>query len=305
MTYLTTVADIQEIIADYSQAKTLWVDTEVADYDTKQARLSLIQVSDNSTNLTGDHVSILDVLDRPELIDEFINGIMFNPHIEKVFHNAKYDLQFLGKRKAENITCTLEMAQGIPYYLVSLPNFQLKTLAEQLCYFPTIDKSEQGGNWKQRPLTEKQLNYVAMDVVYTAQVHHRLLQISQQVNPNPEIEDINALMRRYREIENDWKCLDSEVNHIKDRLKAAMQVQNINEGSGFKLSTQTRNTKKVAFQELAKLTQHLDLELDLPITLTKSLQAELGNLLNQLPIEEKENTIYQLRVTKPDEDILF
>jgi len=39
---------------------------------------------------------------------------MLNPAIEKVFHQASYDLKFLGKTKAKNVTCTLEMA--IPYY---------------------------------------------------------------------------------------------------------------------------------------------------------------------------------------------
>lgn len=306
MPYLTTVDEIRGAIAHYSQAKTLWMDTEVADYDTKRARLSLIQISDHSTDIQGKHVTLLDVLDQSALISELIEKIMQNSAIEKVFHNAKYDLSFLGKRKTKNVTCTLEMVQKIPYYLVPLPNFQLKTLAEELCYFPNVSKAEQKSDWGQRPLTPQQLNYAKMDVVYLTQVHLRLLQLNQRVHPNPYTEDIDSLALRYRQIEPQWKRLDTEISHIKDRLKAAMQVQKIEEKQGFKLSPQSRNIKKVRFDELANLAQILQLQLDLDITLTKALQSQLETVLDQLPIEETEKIIYQLRVSElEDEDLLF
>ncbi|MCA1993838.1 MAG: ribonuclease D, partial [Coleofasciculus sp. S288] len=201
MPYLTITKDIRDAISNYAQAKTLWLDTEVADYQTSKPRLSLIQVLDDSTDIKGDRVSLLDVLDQPEIIAEFIEKIMLNPAIEKVFHNASYDLNFLGKRKAQYVTCTLEMVKKIPYYLVPLPNFKLKTLAEQLCHFPAVDKTEQGGDWGQRPLLNKQLHYAKLDPVYVAHVHHRLLQLTQLINPNPATEDITALTIRYRQIE--------------------------------------------------------------------------------------------------------
>jgi ribonuclease D len=303
MVYLTTVNDVRGAIAQYSEARTLWIDTEVADYDTKQPRLSLIQISDHSTDITGKQVTLLDVLDQPDLITELIGEIMQNPKIEKIFHNAKYDLNFLGKRKAKNVTCTLEMVQNIPYYLVPLPNFQLKTLAEELCYFPNVSKAEQKSDWGQRPLSPQQLDYARMDVVYLTHVHLRLLQIQQQVHPDPHTEDINSLIFRYRQIETQWKRLDTEVSHIKDRLKAAMQVQNTEERQGFKLSTQSRNTQKVSFNELAKLAQELELDLDLDITLTKALQSKLEKVLDQLPIQETEKVIHQLRVSEDTSDL--
>jgi ribonuclease D len=302
MLYLTESKDIQLVVEKYVQAKTLWVDTEVADYKTSKPRLSLIQVLDDSTDMKGDRVSILDVLDQPEITDEFIEKIMLNPEIEKVFHNAKYDLNFLGKRKAKNVTCTLEMVKKIPYYLVPLPNWKLKTLAEKLCYFPTVDKTEQGGDWGKRPLTQKQLHYAKMDPIYVAHVHHRLLQLTQLIEPNPETEDIEALTLRYRQIEHPWKQLDTEINHIKERLKAAMPAQNLSENRGFKLSSQERTTKKVDFNQLAKLTQALGKDLDLSVTLTKALQEELGDVIEQLPVEEQKKTILQLQVQEQDEE---
>ena len=296
MQYLQAPDLITEAIARYNSAKTLWLDTEVADYKSKSPRLSLIQVLDSSTDLKGERVIIFDVLDRPELTDLFIREIMINPAIEKVFHNASFDLQFLGKRKAKNVTCTLQMVKKIPYYLVPLPNVRLKTLAEQLCHFPPIDKTEQSGDWGARPLTEKQLNYARLDPVYVAAIHHRLLQLSQLIEPNPETENLAELTHRYRQIEHDWKRLDTEIEHIKERLRKAMDCQNVARINGFNLSAQTRITKKIAFNQLAKIAIAADKNYNFSLTLTKAIQQEIAEIIDILPIEEENKTIVTLKI---------
>lgn len=308
MPYLTNPIDIQFKISEYLNSQVLWIDTEVADYKSDSPRLSLIQVLDQSIDVRGssellhqigDRVFILDVLEHPELISEFIEKIMLNPKIEKVFHNASYDLNFLGKKKAKNVTCTFELAKKIPYYLVPLPNHKLKTLVEQLCHLPLVDKTEQGSDWGRRPLSANQLYYAKMDAVYVAQVHHRILQVKE---PDPANEDIEALTLRYRQIEHRWRQLDTEMSQLKERLKAAMDAQKVKEIKGFKLTNQTRTTKKVAFTPLAKMTQELGIDLDLPVTLTKALQKELGDAIAQLPVEEEKTTVLLLKVTQPEED---
>ncbi len=302
MPYLTTPEDISNAITYYAQARTLWLDTEVADYQTSKPRLSLIQVLDDSTNMKGDRVMLLDVLDQPDIVNAFIEQIMANPAIEKVIHNASYDCQFLGKRKAQNITCTLKLVQNIPYYLVPLTNYKLKTLAEQLCHFPTIDKIEQGGDWGKRPLTDKQIEYAKMDSVYVAQVHLRLLQLSQLVAPNPITENIEALIRRYREIEHPWKQLDTEIKHLKDRLKQAMEFQAIAERQGFKLAKQKRTTKKVALNDLANIVQNSGIQFDMSLKLSQEWQKQLSEILEQLSLEEEIEETLQLRVREFDQE---
>lgn len=184
MPYLTEAADICSIIVELASAKTLWLDTETADWQTSNPRISLIQVLAEPKDLTGDRAYILDVLDQPDLVADFVNQIMVNPQIEKVFHNAAYDVSFLGKGQSQNITCTWKMARKAKRtseHIRQLPNLKLKTLAEQLCHFPNVDKTEQSSNWGRRPLTEKQLQYAKMDTVYLAQVHCSLLEI---INPD-------------------------------------------------------------------------------------------------------------------------
>src|SRR5919199_5623742 len=181
MHYLKENTHIRDSIAKFSSAKTLWLDTEVADWQTPNPRLSLIQVLADPNDLIGEAAYILDVLDKPDLVAYFVNQIMANPEIEKVFHNASFDVKHLGgKEKAQNVTCTFKMVNKLTKKhrsdRLNVSNKQLKTLAVELCNFSEVDKGEQQSDWGQRPLTEKQLKYAKMDTVYLAQVHRQLLE---------------------------------------------------------------------------------------------------------------------------------
>jgi S-DNA-T family DNA segregation ATPase FtsK/SpoIIIE len=182
MHYLTEASEIYNQISQLSLSKTLWIDTEIADWYTDKPKLALIQVLANYTDLTGESAYIFDVLDKPDLAVYFINQIMVNPQIEKVFHNAGFDLKYLGKELAQNVTCTLKIARKITKEVLQTTNLKLKTLAAELCQFSHVDAEEGTSDWGKRPLTQKQLNYAAMDTVYLATVHYRLLEIS-----NPDV----------------------------------------------------------------------------------------------------------------------
>ncbi len=282
MPYLTAANDIKALIAKISQAKILWVDTEIADYKSNP-RLSLIQVLADSTDATGDATFLLDVLDQPELAKNFISQIMVNPDIEKVLHNASYDIRFLGNDDAQNVTCTLKMARKIPAYILPLPNRQLKTLIETLCGIAYVDKTEQSGDWAKRPLSQKQLEYAKMDAVYLVGVHHRLLEILAQCYPEPATENLTALGEKYQEIESQWKPLDVEFAEVKERFKAGMMAQKLKDSSYFELSSSI--TMKVDFLTLARLTQTEGIELNFPVTLTKEIQKQLGEIIAHPSLE--------------------
>ncbi|NEO92565.1 MAG: cell division protein FtsK, partial [Moorea sp. SIO3G5] len=188
--YLTQPAQIRELILNLSAEKILWLDTEVADWNTPNPRLSLIQVLADPTDINGDKAYILDVLDKPEVVQYFVNHIMVNPNIEKVFHNASFDLRYLGgKEQAKNVTCTYKIARTLTNKKLSNPlqvsNNKLKTLALELCNFANVDTEEQSSDWGKRPLSEKQLKYAKLDTVYLAHVHRRLLEIAKN-SSNPE-----------------------------------------------------------------------------------------------------------------------
>jgi ribonuclease D len=294
MPYLTSAREISAIVAEYTKAKTLWIDTEVADYKSRNPRLSLIQVLDNPKDMSGDRVYLLDVLDQPNIIAEFIEKIMINPTIEKVFHNASYDIKLLGNKKAKNITCTLELAKKVPYYLLPLPNYQLKTIATALCSFNNVDKQEQTSDWGKRPLTEEQIEYAYLDCIYLAQIHLNLLGLQAQASPEPATEDLILLSNKYSQLEQQWKLINSEFEHLQERMKKAMQAQNISETSDHKLTSYERTTVKATFSELARLAQTQDINLDFPITLTQKLQKDLGQNLEQLSVDIEKITSWRL-----------
>ncbi|MGB3264235.1 MAG: ribonuclease D, partial [Microcoleus sp.] len=291
MPYLTAANDIKAVISQFSQAKILWVDTEIADYKSNP-RLSLIQVLADSTDSSGDGTFLLDVLDKPELAKDFINQIMVNPDIEKVLHNASYDIRFLGNDDAQNVTCTLKMARKIPAYILPLPNRQLKTLIETLCGIAYVDKTEQSGDWAKRPLTQKQLEYAKMDAVYLAKVYRRLLEILEQCYPDPARENLTALGEKYQEIESRWKPLDSEIAEVKERFKAGMMAQKLKDSSYFQLSSSI--TMKVDFMTLARLTQTEGIELNFPVTLTKEIQKQLGEIIADPSLEVEDIASWRL-----------
>ncbi|MBE9052562.1 ribonuclease D [Nostocales cyanobacterium LEGE 11386] len=302
MPYLTAASEISSIVAEYTKVKTLWIDTEVADYQSRNPRLSLIQVLDDPTDMSGDRVYLLDVLNQPDMVVGFVEQIMMNPAIEKVFHNANYDIKFLGSKQAKNITCTLEIAKKIPYYLLPLPNYQLKTLATALCRFNYIDKQEQNSDWGKRPLSEGQIEYAYLDCIYLAQVHLQLLELQVASTPDPTQEDLTAIAARYTEMEEQWKLLNSEFEHLQERLKKAMQAQNVSETSFCKLTSYERKTVKVPFAELVKLVQNQGVSLDFPVTLTQKLQKDLGQNLEQLSVDIDTTTSWRLSPKNQESD---
>ena len=191
MLYLTRSQEMSNIIKQLISYKILWLDTEVAHWDTPNPKLSLIQILGDPEDKTGKSVYIFDVLNLPNLVDEFINQIMVNPAIEKVFHNASFDLKYLGgKKKTKNITCTYKISKKISKNVLGTSNLKLKTLATELCGFTDVDTEEQASDWGRRSLTEKQLNYAKMDVVYLAAVHRFLLRKKERMNPSFNVTDI-------------------------------------------------------------------------------------------------------------------
>ncbi len=175
MYYLRKAKEIRTIISKLTSYPILWLDTEVADWKTPNPRLSLIQVL-----AAPNKVYVLDVLNQSDLVQQFINQIMVNGNIEKIFHNAPFDLRYLGKKRAENVTCTLKIARKISLDVLGTPNRKLKTLAAKLGQFQNVDTESQSSDWGKRPLSKKQLKYCKMDVVYLAAVHRHLLELTMQ-----------------------------------------------------------------------------------------------------------------------------
>jgi hypothetical protein len=175
---LTTTADISAAIETLCGFSRLWLDTEIAEYWIPQRRrLSLIQALADGVKPNTKEVIILDVIDQPSLATLFVDRVMKNPSIQKVFHNASFDLDYLGGDDAVNVFCTCNESKVLPESRVSLPSSKsLKSLHEHFG-LGEVDKEGQKSDWQRRPLAGWQLKYAALDVVQLRGIHLKLIQL--------------------------------------------------------------------------------------------------------------------------------
>ncbi|MGY6531049.1 MAG: 3'-5' exonuclease [Cyanobacterium sp.] len=291
--YLTNKNEIKDIIIDLKETDILWVDTETADYKTKNPRISLIQVLAYPDNLDGSRTYLFDVLNQSDLVDYFITQIMVDDSIKKVFHNAKYDLRFLSGKMANNVFCTYELAKQIPYHILPVKSKSLKTLTEYFTDFQDIDKNEQGGDWGIRPLTKSQLYYAQMDCVYLAQVYQHLQELNNLMHH--ENHSLDTLSERYKALETQWLLLNSEIEYLKEKIKGIMIEENIETNDIFKLSQGKRNVVKTQLQDLVKLVKEKENNLNFTINLTKDMQKALGDDLDYLNAKVETSIFYTLK----------
>lgn len=209
--YLTQDSEMRSAIEHLSSAKILWVDTETADWQTSHPHISLLQVLANSPDISGASVYLFDVLDRSEIVEYFIQKVMENDRIKKVFHNAAYDLKFLGQTRARNILCTLKLARKITAKKLGTSNLKLKTLAIELCQFEKVDAEPQKMDWRRRPLSDRQLQYAQLDPVYLASVHRHLMEFFPSKSRTNLIEEPTTMPPKNKADCPSWSATDVRV----------------------------------------------------------------------------------------------
>lgn len=154
-----TNRDIETAYEILSKAAVLGCDTETSSLSPKNGKLFSIQFSDGDFNVL---VPLSEGVFPGRLAE-----ILENPAQTKIFHNAKFDLEFLREKGfgVENVFCTM-----IAEKLLTKGAGQSASLADTLYrYFAVdLDKSQRAkftktwnGIW-----TEELVNYALSDVVY-------------------------------------------------------------------------------------------------------------------------------------------
>ena len=151
--------DIETAYERFSAATEISCDTETSSLSPKHGRLFSVQFSDGDFNVL---VPISEGVAPGKL-----SLILENPSITKIFHNARFDLEFLRENDfaVENVFCTM-----IAEKILTKGANQSASLAETLYrYFAVdLDKSQRAkfnrgwnGVW-----TEELVDYALSDVVY-------------------------------------------------------------------------------------------------------------------------------------------
>ncbi len=177
--YITSVGGLSRVAQVFKDNAYIFLDTETAN-----DRIRLVQLGDN------EHIYILDLFDLREAGILFLKNLLSQKGI--VGHNLKFDLKYLLKHGIEPYAVfdTLIASQLLGETdKHSLQHAAMHYLGE------VIDKSMQLSNWGSLNLTEKQLEYAAMDVKIVRSLFYKFVD---KLNDTVHIEPILLKTRTAR-----------------------------------------------------------------------------------------------------------
>lgn len=184
--WIDKVEKLLEVIEAAKQEQYIALDTETVGWESGNERLSLIQIG-------------LPSLKRAYIIDPFafqdlkpLENILTHPTPLVVAHNASFEERQFARHgiKIRGIRDTLTMARTLRK---DLPNHTLKTCSELLLGI-TISKEEQTSDWSQRPLSQAQLDYAAMDVEIASMLYDLLADMESKLTLDPDL-SVEQMMR--------------------------------------------------------------------------------------------------------------
>lgn len=163
--WVTETAELERLCERWSQQAAIAVDTEFMRSTTFFPIAALFQVGD------GQGCYLLD----PLSIDDFsaFTAIMTNPGITKVLHSCSEDMEvfqtFLGITPSPVFDTQLAAAIAGKGFSLGYAKLVEVMLGME------VPKSETRSDWLQRPLSQPQLQYAALDVAYLLVVYGLLL----------------------------------------------------------------------------------------------------------------------------------
>jgi ribonuclease D len=267
----TSPARFRELSAQLAREPVIWIDVEVADWFTKNPRLSLVQVRTREGRL-----HVIDILApgmAEVLHDAFIPGVMASPSVQKWAHCARYERRFLGQDRVQALFCTFELAKSVPYHRLPLPSLALASLARHLLG-EHVDKSPQASDWGLRPLSEKQLAYAAADPEWCFRIQSRLEQLL--VHIDPSIEDPAAIQDRMLALLPPLAMANAEGKSVRAAVQAFMTEAGQVRLGGFTLHQRLARTTTLA--ELIRLALRVDpgRHFDLTMAVSVKLRTAIG-----------------------------
>ena len=163
MSYIQTPEALAEAMAALEREPLVAVDTEAASFHRYHDRIFLIQLSSPSRTEIIDPLAVSDL--SP------VGRLLANQKIEKIFHDADYDLRILDRDygfRARRLFDTRIAAQ-----LAGEPAVGLAALLEKYAGVK-LAKEHQKADWSRRPLPPAMLDYAAADTAHLPALRERL-----------------------------------------------------------------------------------------------------------------------------------
>ena len=161
LTLIDTSADLEALIAEFSSAPWLAMDTEFYRERTYKPQLCLIQFA------TPDRVAMVDPRALESL--EPLLDLLYNADLTKVLHSARQDLELFYWMRG-NVPVNLFDTQLAAPHLGYAKQIGYANLVREMLEVD-LPKAYTRTDWKKRPLSQDQLQYAADDVIYLAQLY--------------------------------------------------------------------------------------------------------------------------------------
>ena len=165
MSLITDSAAVAAFCARQKGAQFVTIDTEFMRERTFWPILCVVQVAGPGEAIAID--ALAEGMDLTPLL-----ALMSDPHILKVFHAARQDLEifFQLSGKVPHPVFDTQVAAMVCGFGDAV---SYETLVKRLAG-ASLDKASRFTDWAQRPLTERQINYALADVVHLRTVYDRL-----------------------------------------------------------------------------------------------------------------------------------
>ena len=161
--YIDTTPAADRFLAAVEQSSTVAVDTEGASFHRFVDRIYLLQMSTRELTAVLDPLAI----GKPAALGR----ILESDKIEKVFHDADYDLRLLHQDYGWNTRKLFDTR--VAAQLLGIRAFGLAALLER-SFGLKLDKKHQRADWSMRPLPKDMLDYASQDTMYLLELRDRL-----------------------------------------------------------------------------------------------------------------------------------
>ncbi len=230
--WVDDTAQLAQLCAAWHEKELLAVDTEFIRTRTYYPIPALIQVFDGSSNYLID----------PVAIDDFapLTALMNNPAVIKAMHSCSEDLEVFARLLGvlPQTVCDTQIAASLCGcgHSVGYANLVSSLLGV------TLPKEETRSDWLQRPLTQAQCTYAALDVQYLYSLALELLQKLDQAGRR------DWLLQEYARLQQGFNSAEQSDNAL----------------ARFKLAWRLNPRQLRVLQRLALWREQTARELDLP-----------------------------------------
>lgn len=242
--YVSKPSNLELVLKKIKQASVIGIDTETTGLDPLTDRLVLIQLA------TVSETFVLDMYKLPKpLVQELMEEVLHTRNQIKVFHNAKFDLQFFQTEFGFGLNTVNVFDTMLAYALIQGGDNTYKHGLDAVALDVlrvSLDKGLQKSGWGKGQIYKEQIQYAGLDAYILIPLYQKLAEGLRQ----------NALLRVAK---LEFDCIPAiasmELNGIKIDTEMWRDIALHDKDTQYELETQTKKAFGVKDMNLNSYTQ--------------------------------------------------